>query len=61
MELAFKFFDKIKLEMERDAVIKIAYHMRKFFKKLRLKRMEAEARKLAAKDKNSKYGNKYRK
>ena len=55
MELTFEYFDKIRHEMQFDAVIKIGYRYSKYAKRKRIKAMEAEARKLAAKTKN-KYG-----
>lgn len=55
MELNFEYFDKIRHEMQFDAVIKIGYQYKRYQAKKRKKRMDAEARKLAAKGKN-KYG-----
>ena len=49
MELTFEFFDRIKADMQKDAIIKIIYRMKKHSKKMRKKRMDAEAKKLAAK------------
>ena len=61
MELNFEYFERIKNQMERDAIIKITYAMKKFARKRRIKRMEAEARKLAAKTKGGKYGKTFKK
>jgi hypothetical protein len=47
MELNFEFFGKIKYDMEFDAVVKIAYSMKKFARKMSRRRAE-KAAKLAA-------------
>lgn len=57
MELTFAYFEKIKREMEFDAIIKIIYRMKKYAKKKIRRREELAAKKAAAAKKN-KYGKK---
>ena len=45
MQNVFKHFDEMKLSLETNAQIVIAYHMRKTLKKLRLVKEEEEAKK----------------
>ena len=51
MELNFIYFEKVKYELEYDAVVKIVYHMKKYTKKMVRRRAELAAKKAAAKGK----------
>ena len=51
MNLNFQYFEKIKYEMEFDAIVKIVYAMKKYTRKTIRRREELKAKKAAAKGK----------
>lgn len=51
MNLHFQYFERVKYEMEFDAIIKIIYAMKKYTRKKIRRREELAAKKAAAKAK----------